>query len=317
MPPRKAKVNNAINTIEPVINNTETIEKTTQVTEPVTTGSIVAPVEKEKKKRVSKKTQEKNKIAEEVAEIIKEHDTLNPVVVVQLAIPQNRINDILQSNIQIEDKRPIILPLDNSSVIYPLPYDIDNKFESNPDKVESAKSLADNTVCFWCCYKLTSSGIGLPIRHDVVHNTFTQFGTFCSLECASAYNFSNNQGSERVWEINSWIHLLARNLGLNTPIRPAPSKYMLQLFGGPMSIEEFRKAHIGMTRTFVQNIPPLITVNPQMEVVNTSFLSHTTTLDLDKIQQATEKVRISRKKSVVDYKNTLDSKINLSYVEVS
>ena len=237
-----------------------------------------------------------------------EDPTTSSIVVIQLPINPSRIQDILQSEIANNATQEASKD--------PQPYSQDNKFLSNPgDLDEDTNRPKPTSVCFWCCHEIDTISVGLPIRHDVVHNTFTLFGTFCSLNCASAFNFSHHQCSERVWEINSWVHLLARNIGLSTPIRPAPSRYMLKLFGGPMTITEFRKAHQGMSRTFVQNIPPFITVNAQMEVVNTSFMAQPTTLDLEKVQQATDKVRLSRQKSVVDYKKTLDSKINLQYVE--
>jgi hypothetical protein len=283
------------------------------------------PDEKPKKKRVAKKKVEfvDNSAPPQQGDTVLEStpmedvDNGSSVVVIQLPIPPNRIQDILQSELGEMgkmSKRGTDNPND------PLPYDNDDKFLSNPGDIDGDTQCATRpkpaSVCFWCCHELDTTGVGLPIRHDIVHNTFTLFGTFCSMECASAFNFSHHQGSERLWEINSWVHLLARNMGLCTPIRPAPSRYMLKLFGGPMTIEKFRQAHNGMSRTFVQNIPPMITVNPQMEVVNTSFLVQTGALDMDKVQQANDKVRLSRQKSVVDFKNTLDSKINLSYVEV-
>lgn len=117
---------------------------------------------------------------------------------------------------------------------------------------------------------------GMPIRYDSFNKTFTVYGTFCSLECAAAHNFSVHLGSDRAWEIHSWIQMIGKRYGYLDPIRPAPSRYLLRMFDGPLSIEEFRNAHKGQARTYMLNIPPLIAVNSQMEVMNTSYLTEPT-----------------------------------------
>jgi hypothetical protein len=45
------------------------------------------------------------------------------------------------------------------------------------------------------------------------------------------------------------------------------------MFGGHMNIDEFRKAHIDETMTYVINIPPMISINTSVEIINTSYLS--------------------------------------------
>jgi len=37
-----------------------------------------------------------------------------------------------------------------------------------------------------------------------------------------AYNYGNYMGSDRMWEIHSWIQWMAQKMGYETPIRPAP-----------------------------------------------------------------------------------------------
>lgn len=139
-------------------------------------------------------------------------------------------------------------------------------------KRTSEEAGTHGSTCFWCCHSIPHIEYGMPIRYDVFHKSFTLFGSFCSLECAAAYNFATHMGSDRVWEIHSWIQMLAQRYGYSGNIRPAPSKYLLKMFNGPLSIEEFRQAHRGLARTYMMNIPPFIHVVSQMEVLNTSFL---------------------------------------------
>lgn len=154
-------------------------------------------------------------------------------------------------------------------------------------------------LCFWCCYEVGHMTYGMPIRYDFSNKSFTMYGTFCSLECAAAHNFSVHLGSDRAWEIHSWIQMLGKRYGFSEPIRPAPSRYLLDLFDGPLTIDEFRNAHKGQTRTYVLNIPPMISVNSQMEIVNTSFLGNTDERSHDK----------SQKKSH-DKRKTIETKMN-------
>ena len=179
----------------------------------------------------------------------------------------------------------------------------------NEVKMDNHKSH----VCFWCCHTVDHHQFGMPIRYDPIHNNFTFFGIFCSLECSSAYNFSVYMGSDRAWEVQSWIQIMARNYGIQGIIRPAPSRYTLQMFDGPLTIDEFRKAHKGMSKSVMVNIPPLVNMKPQIETINTSFF----TTDNSKEQQDTiKKATLRRKASVTDNGKTLESKLNLSYTSL-
>lgn len=241
----------------------------------------------------------KKKATRVVAEPIEVIDDAPPSehVVVQLQIPAAHIEMIIKGNNPVEAD--------------PEPYDPCNNFVSTNDQLEEAVGRgATSVACFWCCHALTSQRIGMPTLYSPYHGTFTVFGTFCSLECTAAYNFATNQGSDRVWEIHSWINLLARKMGMPTPVRPAPSRFLLKMFGGPMVIDDFRLAHKGMARTFVMNIPPLVALNPQVETINTSYIASPNIVDLDKVQ---DRMKISRQKSVVDFKKTLEGKMNLTY----
>ena len=67
--------------------------------------------------------------------------------------------------------------------------------------------------------------------------------------------------------------MIARRYGYINIIRPAPSKYLLKMFGGNLTIEEFREAHINSDKTYVLNIPPMISINITNEIINTSYLN--------------------------------------------
>lgn len=203
-------------------------------------------------------TDENEPLAESVA------DTDTPIVM-QLSIPSKRIEELIK-----EDK--VSEHLVNAE---PQPYIKEDTFTSENDSLEKKNEpihTHHEIVCYWCCHNIINTEYGMPVRYDVFHNNFTMFGSFCSLECAAAYNFSINMGCDRAWEIHSWIQLLAQSYGLETPIRPAPNRYLLDMFNGKMTIEEFRNGHKGFLKTYVMNIPPFIHINSHLEILNTSFL---------------------------------------------
>ena len=133
-----------------------------------------------------------------------------------------------------------------------------------------------NNNCYWCCHPIEDRTYGMPYKYNVKSDTYVLFGNFCSLECANAYNFSSHCGSDKVWEINSLIQMLSKHYGFTKPIRPAPSRFLLNLFNGPLSIEEFRKSHLSNDKTHIINLPPMITTNYNYEVVNTSYIKNIT-----------------------------------------
>lgn len=238
-------------------------------------------------------------------------------IIVQLPITADKIQTIIESSHAFE--KPV------ANTCEPLPYSSTDYFQQLQDTVVCSgngngvgeegpvgAALPTRRACFWCCHDIGAHKYGMPIAYDPVHQVFSQFGTFCSLECAAAHNFATHQGSDKVWEIHSWIQLLAKRLGIETPIRAAPSRYYLQLFGGPMTIEDFRACHKSLHRAYVMNIPPMINVNSQTEVMNISYI-----YDRQSELPEEQRSKLSRKKALMDSKRTLDAKMNLSYETVA
>lgn len=284
-----------------------------------------------RKKIVSKTTEPIVEITDTVpvVDTIDENVNTDEHILLQLPITESRLDkliqeehmhNILQYNPNIGEPTPYIpassftslndelmgdvtAPVPQEPIITTLPT-IPNGMI--PDLSMSVKKCAS---CYWCCHEVGHDMFGMPIRYDALSKNFTLYGTFCSLECASAYNFSVHLGSDRVWEIQSWIQMLAKRVGYLDPIRPAPSKYLLKMFDGPMTIEEFRKAHKNSSKTFLLNVPPLISVSAHMDVVNTSYMTTSST------QNPNMNPIISVMKSTIvkktDKKKTIGAKMNL------
>jgi hypothetical protein len=211
---------------------------------------------------IAKKTTKKNIIDSMIKDTDNEDD-----IILQLAIPQNKINLIITN-----DKN-------DSKIVEPTPYENICYFTNDMENISCDNEFyqnnlsVNNSCCFWCCHTIDNHIYGMPYNYDTINDTFYIIGSFCSLHCANAYNFSVNCGSDKVWEINSWVQMIAKRYGIKGIIRPAPSRYLLKMFGGNMTIEEFRDAHINTDKTYILNIPPMISINTSSEVINTSYLS--------------------------------------------
>ena len=200
--------------------------------------------------------------------IVKNVNSKDEHIILQLPLTQNQIDKITNVDKSIEN------------LIDPIPYERNccyiNDEYNNISQTANDDIVSDNehknTCCFWCCHMINYKVYGMPINYDSINDTYTLYGSFCSLQCANAYNFSTYNGCDKVWEINSMIQMLAKRYGITNVIRPAPSRYLLKMFNGYLSIEEFRKLHKNNENTHVLNLPPMIAISSGYEMVNTSYI---------------------------------------------
>jgi|UniRef100_A0A6C0JUZ4 hypothetical protein len=196
-------------------------------------------------------------------------------IILQLPLNENKLDSIINK----DKNRSEPIPYEKDSI-----FDSDNKviektyYEINANKLEENKNEYTNnesskTVCFWCVFLCDYKVYGMPVNYDISSNTYICYGSFCSLQCANAYNFSTNSGSDKVWEINSLIQMMGKIYNYELPIRPAPSKYLLNIFsGGKLTIEEYRNLHKNSDTSHVLNLPPMINISSTYEVINTSYI---------------------------------------------
>lgn len=98
-------------------------------------------------------------------------------------------------------------------------------------------------VCWYCVHKSKGDGeyYAIPICQEEEDATMHVFGFFCSLACAAAYidNSMTRLRQERAREL---FACMARVNYRCEVVRPAPHIHNLYIFGGVMTIEEFRAA---------------------------------------------------------------------------
>jgi hypothetical protein len=96
-------------------------------------------------------------------------------------------------------------------------------------------------VCWWCIHK-ADEYVGCPVKLRVSpnrkHREMLCTGYFCSFQCALAWGLQNDHENSR-----PLTYLLARrNYDCDGQVTAAPTRERLKMFGGAMSIEQFRSA---------------------------------------------------------------------------
>ena len=223
-----------------------------------------------RKKTITDNTMVKKVVKKNIIDSMIKNNSGEDDIILQLPISQAKINSIINNdNLDVKISEPT--PYESNSYFM---NDAENiSFDNTKEYQTSYTNNNNNSYCFWCCHSITNTTYSMPYNYDTLNDSYFVYGSFCSLQCANAYNFSIHGSSDKVWEINSWIQMLGNRYGFNYTIRPAPSRYLLKMFGGNLTIEEFREAHIKTDKTYVLNIPPMISINSSSEVLNTSYLA--------------------------------------------
>jgi hypothetical protein len=170
-----------------------------------------------------------------------------------------------------------------------------------------------DVACFWCCHTFTNRPVVLPIRDTGEYLTVT--GNFCSPECACSYLFDIRQDSHIRWE---QLALLYRVYGeaCNGKIHPAPARAILKLFGGNLSIQEYRQLIRSHKVRVDIHLPPMVSILATMDTKPIDFYDASLTKGVtetvkERLQKAEEVLRLRRTKPLKAWESTLDACISL------
>ena len=161
-----------------------------------------------------------------------------------------------------------------------------------------------NIKCNWCLHKCNEEIINLP--YNITNGVFNMYGNFCCPECAAAFNF-NELNDECVWERYSLLNYIYNNNNYKYNI--APSRLILDIFGGPLTIKDFRE--IIKTKKNVNVIlPPLYILKPQIDFVKNYDIY--IPLNINIINKYTKDLKLKTTKNKSNI-NTLDNCMNLKF----
>lgn len=181
----------------------------------------------------------------------------------------------------------------------------------NSSDVKQIPTKSD-AACMWCCHIFTHRPVILPIRDTGEY--IEVMGNFCSPECAVAYLFDIRQDSHTRWE---QLSLLYRIYGqrCNGNIHPAPARTVLSLFGGVLSIDEYRQLLQSQKVLIDVHLPPMVSILATMDTKPIDFYDSGLTKNVmdtvhERLQKAEEGLRLRRTKPLKAWESTLDACIN-------
>jgi hypothetical protein len=187
-----------------------------------------------------------------------------------------------------------------------------NVLEAFESKSERGEWPMDTSVCcYWCCHSFPGQPFGIPTS-ATEEGGYCVTGCFCSLQCAAAFNMDSRESNEVVCGRHALLSEMSRAAGAGE-VSIAPDWRCLRMFGGSMTIEEFR-AFSTSGRVMLVNTPPMRSVSTQIEEVNErdvgggySFVP----LDPVRIERGSNDVTLRRSRRDSDYKNILDYKMRV------
>jgi hypothetical protein len=197
------------------------------------------------------------------------------------------------------------------------------------DEANKNKSWPSNVHihCWWCCHPFDNPPCSIP--YEFKDETYHVYGIFCSPECAAAYNFTDVHGVSDMWERYSLLNMLYRRLYDNRcyKIKLAPPRQALKIFGGHLSIDEYRANFNNQTHSYRIIMPPMVSIIPVQELssIDKGFTSKqdknimnsrdNDITSIDSLNQPNTTLRLKRNKPFVATKNTLEKCMNLKIVK--
>ena len=130
----------------------------------------------------------------------------------------------------------------------------DSKFLSHGSNERTERDWVTSTdqLCWHCCSKFDSPPIAIPKSFDATTGSYVVYGNFCSLACGKGH-IMDYPSVDNGLQI-TMLERMARDTMGAQHIEPAPPRLALNLFGGPYSLENFRKAD----RRAIIRAPPYV-----------------------------------------------------------
>tara|TARA_Y100000590_G_C15739353_1_gene1019703 strand:- start:2256 stop:2933 length:678 start_codon:yes stop_codon:yes gene_type:complete len=158
---------------------------------------------------------------------------------------------------------------------------------------ETNNNVTISEVCWNCCHGFNELIYGIPLKYD--NNIFYIYGYFCSLECCGRYahEYFKSDFSDIYTLINLYSNIVYQK---KEKIKLSPNRLLLKMFGGHLSIEEFRNEK---KNTYDITIPPIL---PLKHIINEQEINYTTNKQV---------LKLYRKKPIISEKNSIKNSMNL------
>ena len=116
--------------------------------------------------------------------------------------------------------------------------------------------------CYYCCHEIEGKVLGLP-QNKSETGTYICYGQFCSFSCMKTYTLESNISYKNL--IFSLISTMLYETTGSIKCAFAPRREQLKMFGGCLSIEDFRQK---------ATIIPVQKLIPPLEFVTFIFDKH-------------------------------------------
>ena len=160
--------------------------------------------------------------------------------------------------------------------------------------------------CWWCCHPFECTPLSMPYKHDERRNKFYTSGNFCSWSCMKTYaidKYGCNRGGLICGNIVMMRRKLFDKIG---SIKKAPHRQRLQVFGGDMTIEQFRE-----NAMVDKDLPKKIETEPVREIVIPINDNQSKMKDIKSATGKNETLRLKRGKPLKRNENNLESVLGL------
>jgi len=226
----------------------------------------------------------------------------------EIIIPSTNFEQVSQ---EVKPIDIVVQPVDANVNYYNLKSTLLIQFKDSSD-VKTIPETSD-IACFWCCHTFTNRPVVLPIRDTGEYLEVT--GNFCSPECAVAHLFDMRQDSHTRWDQLALLYRVYSE-ACKGKIHPAPNRAALKLFGGNLSIQDYRALIQSHSVRVDIHLPPMVSILATMDTKPIDFYDASLTKGVtetikERLQKAEEVLRLRRTKPLKAWESTLDACINL------
>lgn len=200
-------------------------------------------------------------------------------------------------------------------------------YENEPLPVGKNKQILKrktDIVCWWCCHPFDTYPVCAPVKYDGKKDIFKAEGCFCSFNCSKSYLISEIKG--KIY-LNS--QLIKKMKGSIEDVKLAPPRTVLKMFGGPLTIQEYRSSFTNLD-TINFNVYPMIFIPNQIEYRKVSDISKKDknnhqihshnkkdTVSVNNVKNSTKRIKNTRKNENIknESKNSLVNLMNIKIIE--
>lgn len=175
-----------------------------------------------------------------------------------------------------------------------------------------------DVYCYWCCHGFNTRPLGMPVKHK--NGKFLLSRNYCSWNCMIAHLFQMKEYD--MYEKYQLINYMYSKIYDCPPvkIRPAPAREVLKVFGGILSIEEFRESALLLNKTYEVMYPPMTSMIPQIEEcimeisANKKKDKNFVPVDQNLLDRVQRTLKLKRDKPLVNSKHTLESYMDIKVI---